>query len=232
MGIEYYLKRNDNRTVFNLGKGSDNWGEFLGDGNPTWLCHKDEDRLSAAIVADFGNGGWRWSGENAEREARRIAKMIVEWAEGEPFEFASEDGFDSWWDDPSWDTYLSTTGTRYLIGGLPDLGERCALLRDDGVAYDLLRGTRAWEDILGSGSPISIILDGVADLTEAILGKLSSESRRGVFCFSDGRELPGGCEGYAQHVARSIVEWADGRAFRFSVDYVGYPNFTGTRELP
>lgn len=220
MAPEYYLRRDDNRTLFLLGKGTGDWEEFLGDGVPTIVGPVGEPALARAIAERvLPDLAWPARGASAADRARscglRVARMIVSWAGGRPFRFVSEHGFEGWEGNPGWDYRRAVTGTRHLLGGFPDLGERRCLVRDDYVAYALLVGATRWGNVLGYGTSTRIRPGSEDRLADGILGKLSADPRWGPFEFPDGEELPGGLEGYARHVARSIVAWSGDRSFQF-----------------
>src|ERR1700674_3636184 len=111
MGYCYYLRRDDNRTLFDLGKilGGD-WGEFLGDGHPFTIEPDRVDDLAAALfvaMADWNLGSFPGG---AEGYARQIARSISVWSDGKPFRLVGEDGYDDW----DLDDYESAvTGTRH-----------------------------------------------------------------------------------------------------------------------
>jgi hypothetical protein len=44
--------------------------------------------------------------------SRRIAHAIVQWCDGRPFQFVSEDGFDQWMEDETWDYDLAVDSLR------------------------------------------------------------------------------------------------------------------------
>jgi len=115
MGYNHYLRRDDNRTLFDLGKHVGDWMEALGGGAPIVLGPEDEPALASALAADIATWGGTFgpSFESADGYARHVAKAIVTWCDGNPFRFVGEDGFDNWVCDDSWDRTRAITGTRY-----------------------------------------------------------------------------------------------------------------------
>lgn len=115
MGYNFYLRRDDNRTLFELGKWlGEEWMEALGGGAPIVLGPGDETELAMAIAADIAT--WGTLGPqfpSPEDYAQYVAKAIITWCDGQPFRFVGEDGFDSWQNDNNWDKDSAVTGTRY-----------------------------------------------------------------------------------------------------------------------
>lgn len=115
MGHELYLRRDDNRTLFELGKWlGEEWTDALGGGVPIVLGPDDEAALIAALTPDIAT--WGTIGApftDAEDYARFVAKAIITWCGGQPFRFVGEDGFEAWDMDASWNFEKAITGTRY-----------------------------------------------------------------------------------------------------------------------
>lgn len=86
MGTCYYLVRRDNRTGYDLGK-SYGWdGAFA---YPMVLKAADVDTLVDLIVQTSKPYGWCQT--KKDREYLRIVALdIVDWSEGQPFEYHSE----------------------------------------------------------------------------------------------------------------------------------------------
>lgn len=119
MGITWYLRRDDNRTLFDLGTGSTGWLAALGEwpmAQPRTIGPDDETRISEVIAADIASRAASWEIEPGEIPgyASRIARAIIAWADGKPYTIASEEGFHDWLDDDTWDFDRAVTGSRYL----------------------------------------------------------------------------------------------------------------------
>jgi len=117
MGISYYLRRDDNRTLFELGKYTYTWGDVLGRGRPFVVDPAMQPVLSGYSAQSFRNNEFSGIGVpgGLKGYSRRIAHAIVQWCDGRPFQFVSEDGFDQWMEDETWDYDLAVTGTRYEV---------------------------------------------------------------------------------------------------------------------
>lgn len=121
MGTCYYLARDDNRTLFELGKHTGDWGDVLGRGNPTWLTEPTADMALALEVISL-DAGWTESdlsvhGRTPDGLSTYIVTIVDDikrWADGQPFRFVHEDGFDGWQFDDSWDYATAITGSRYV----------------------------------------------------------------------------------------------------------------------
>ncbi len=111
MGQEFYLVREDNRTLFELGKHAGAWREWLGRGNAIVVVDGLEATLAGLLAIDIAS----WMGGpqiNAEAYGALIALRIVAWADGQPFRFASDNECERerWGEDGEpW----PVTGTRY-----------------------------------------------------------------------------------------------------------------------
>jgi hypothetical protein len=113
MGYCWYLRRDDNRTLFELGKGVANWMAALGDGAPIVLGPEHESALADVLAKDLAN----WSRslpDGAVGYARHVAKAIITWCNGHPFRFIGEDGYDDWVMDDTFDTEQAITGTLHV----------------------------------------------------------------------------------------------------------------------
>jgi len=121
MGYEHYLRRDDNRTLFELGKWlGEEWMEALGGGAPIVLGPEDEDELALAITPDIET--WGTLGPEFPRAidyAIYAAKAIIAWGAGQPFLFIGEDGFDSGEMDDTWNMDQAITGSRYMKPPVP-----------------------------------------------------------------------------------------------------------------
>jgi len=53
MGNCYYLARDDNRTLYELGKHTGDWEDVLGCGNPIWLIEPTADIALALEVVSL-----------------------------------------------------------------------------------------------------------------------------------------------------------------------------------
>jgi hypothetical protein len=115
MGYNHYLRRDDNRTLFELGKWlGEEWMEALGGGAPIVHGPEDEAALIAALTPDIATWGTLTPEfDGAEDYARFVAKAIITWCDGQPFRFVGEDGFDRWAMDDTWDKDQAVTGSRY-----------------------------------------------------------------------------------------------------------------------
>lgn len=117
MGYCYYLRRDDNRTLFELGKHVGDWGEVLGEREPIVLTHEHEATLAAWLAHQMrSDGGWKLP--DVDGYARHCAREIVRWADGQPFRFIGEDGYDDWDDGVSNPDFV--TGTRFIPPTLPE----------------------------------------------------------------------------------------------------------------
>lgn len=117
MGYCNYLRRNDNRTLFDLGKiPGDEWAIALGNGTPTVMNQEDEDTLALVLAEDIATWG-ACDQEFALAYGQHVAKAIVAWCDGHPFEFCGEDSFENWQFDDTWDYDLAVTGTRHGAPG-------------------------------------------------------------------------------------------------------------------
>lgn len=120
MGQEFFLMREDNRTLFELGKHTGGWREWLGRGNAIVVVDGLEETLAGLLALDIAS--WVPPGhtqhfsvgvDTAEGYAGLVTRRIVEWADGQPFWFASDDECETerWAEhDEPW----PITGTRYL----------------------------------------------------------------------------------------------------------------------
>jgi hypothetical protein len=110
MGQEFYLVREDNRTLFELGKFTGAWREWLGRGNAIVVVDGFEETLAGLLAGDLVS--WMGTQVDADAYAALIAHRIVTWAGGQPFRFASEQDCERerWGEDGDpW----PVTGTRY-----------------------------------------------------------------------------------------------------------------------
>lgn len=97
MGQEFFLAREDNRTLFELGKNTDGWREWLGRGNAIVVVDGFEETLAGLLALDIASWshapgcGCSIPDDGDASYAALIAHRIVTWAGGQPFRFASED---------------------------------------------------------------------------------------------------------------------------------------------
>lgn len=115
MGCLYYLARDDNRTLFELGKVLGSMREVLN--LPDWdLADYSDERpppkqlpelaeLTQRLAAEFTGPHWRLP--DAAEYADHLAKRLITWADGHPVVFTSES------DHERLDAY-EITGDRYL----------------------------------------------------------------------------------------------------------------------
>lgn len=141
MGICYYLVREDDRTIYELGKGTGDWGEALGMGTEWDGCTGPE--------VTMGMDRAEWLTTELERLSddlgpvppgyyADVATDILRWAEGRPFRFIIENGIlEQWTEDPDYDFDSHVTGSRYhvdpgiagLLGEATDIASRYAVGR-------------------------------------------------------------------------------------------------------
>jgi hypothetical protein len=122
MGTNYYFRRDDNRTRYFMGK-------VYG------LARTLETQLPFVVVqrgvlpkglhvydlAKFIEIGWIADGysecqvaptgrdnQRTSIRALTLAHDVARWSDGMPIHFVSEEGFEDWHDDPSWDANIST----------------------------------------------------------------------------------------------------------------------------
>lgn len=98
MGQEFFLVREDNRTLFDLGKSTGGWREWLGRGNAIVVVEGLEETLAGLLTLDIASWNPAYGDATAsiaidEMNAiygALVARRIVEWADGQPFRFASD----------------------------------------------------------------------------------------------------------------------------------------------
>lgn len=117
MSVTFYLRRDDNRTLFELGKRIPEDLEILMcSGAAVVLVGQGiEDRMAKILTRDMASDGW----SDAVRSrsvayGRHVAQAIIRWCDGQPCRFVSEHGFEQWEADPTWDYNEALTGHRYL----------------------------------------------------------------------------------------------------------------------
>jgi hypothetical protein len=119
MGYEHYLRRNDNRTLFLLGKHVWDWEPILRRG---FFRPEDTTDLAVQLAARMREDEWDRPGNDGDvldidAYAILVAERIVAWCDGHVFEFVGEDGFEEWEFDSTWDYDTAVTGTRYVEPG-------------------------------------------------------------------------------------------------------------------
>ena len=120
MSVVYYLRRDDNRTLFELGKRVPEDLEILmcSGAEVVLTGYGIEHRMAKILARDMASDGW----SDAVRSrsvayGRHVARAIARWCDGHPCRFVSEHGFEQWEADPTWDYDEALTGHRYLSDG-------------------------------------------------------------------------------------------------------------------
>lgn len=114
MGINYYFRRDDNRTRFFLGK---NYAlaRMIG-GVTLWVSGPEIGNLASQFALAFSAEYSRsripdWGRDASGRPSYfvALATEIAQWSAGQPIRLVSESRFDDWHDDAAWDGEASTT---------------------------------------------------------------------------------------------------------------------------
>lgn len=120
MGYQYYLARDDSRTLYELGKNVSEWRDAFGklpgaivpDLGPPRVTTRDVSAL-ATVLREALAGAWGW--DDIEPEYfDQVAADIVRWADGHEFVFVGESDrrVEGWY--PT-DTAYRVTGSRFEI---------------------------------------------------------------------------------------------------------------------
>lgn len=130
----HYLRRDDNRTLYELGRYVRRWRRVLGGGSPVKLPPEipTRDVVTLLEVASL-QGDWTRDADH-ERGIYRLGKtpdgqssyltIVVEhirqWSAGMPFRFVDERGFADW-EDPgtTWRLDDAITASRYDLPSCP-----------------------------------------------------------------------------------------------------------------
>jgi hypothetical protein len=140
MGICYYLWRDDNKTVYELGKVWD-WGSIFSSGRastytPMTLKPEDAPELAELLRAHLIEKDRKVRLEFGEAHGRTVTPLdyfafvcadIARWSEGQPFEFISEN--DHRYENASMEGYPNYTNRQFRTGSRFDAwlerGPRC-----------------------------------------------------------------------------------------------------------
>lgn len=111
MGTVYYLVREDNRTLYEIGKMPE-WHALLGNGEP----HVIADPNATAVALHAAPGWWDERPSPAYYDA--VVDDIILWAGDLPFRFIDEDSgiLERWSDEDPTNPYAwhsRVTGSRY-----------------------------------------------------------------------------------------------------------------------